>query len=190
MMRIAITGSIASGKSTLASYLKEKGYTVYDCDVINAELLKKGEDGYKAVVGAFAEILDENGAIDKKKLASTVFFDKEANIRLNSIMHPLIRKRLLALAETIDPFIIEVPLLFEVGWENLFDEVVTVVANEELTIDRLVSKGYSVREAKARLNLQMRPEDKIAMSNHVLYNDGDIDSFKKAIDAWIEEVLC
>ena len=190
MMRIAITGNIASGKSTLASYLREKGYTVYDCDVISYELLKKGEVGHKLVTAAFDDILDEDGAIDKKALASIVFSGKEAIKRLNAIMHPLIKRRLLALAESTELFIIEVPLLFEVAWEDLFDKVVTVVTSEETIIARLVAKGYTTKEARARLASQMKPEDKIAKSDYVLYNDGDINSFKKVIDAWIKEVLC
>ena len=190
MMRIAITGNIASGKSTLASYLKEKGYTVYDCDVINAELLKKGEDGYRLVKEAFDGILDADGEINKKLLASIVFSNEQANAKLNAIMHPLIKSRLLALANSTEPFIVEVPLLFEVGWQDLFDEVVMVVASQNKIIERLVAKGYTKKEAEARLSMQIKAEDKMAKSNHVLYNDGDIDSFIEAIDKWMREVLC
>ena len=123
-MKIAITGTIGSGKSTVASYLRNKGYFVFDCDEVNRELLNSD-----ILIDYFPECYDD-GLLDKKKLANIVFNDEKKRLLLESIMHPLILERMKKESGKHDPFFAEVPLLFEVNWDKFFDEILLVVLPE------------------------------------------------------------
>ena len=115
---IAISGTMASGKSSVLAYLKKKGYPVYDCDAINASLQEKGEEGYEKIVEVFGHgILNEQMEIDRKKLADLVFSNKNERKRLEGIMHPLILKCLEGIRSSLKTIaLVEEPLLYEMGW--------------------------------------------------------------------------
>ncbi len=170
-MRIAISGTIGSGKSTVCLYLREKGYDVFDCDKVNAKLLEKGEEGYRRVKEAFPECFDEDG-LNKKKLSSVVFSDLRKKKALEQIMHPLILKAMFDRKD--DPLFAEVPLLFEAGWDVYFDHNLLVVTDEEKLI----------------LNKQMPTEEKIKRADKIIYNNGSMEDLYRLVDDWLEEILC
>lgn len=185
-MRIAISGTIGSGKSTVSAYLRDKGYVVFDCDKTNSKLLEPGQKGYDALVKAFSlNILNEEGIIDRKKLASIVFSDDCALNTLNSIMHPLIKEEMLKEMIRNDLFIAEVPLLFETDFYQLFDYKLLIVADYEIALERLLKRGLSRDDAISRIRHQMSVKEKISMSDYIIENNHGLDELYRRIDEWM-----
>ena len=180
-MKIAITGTIGSGKSTVAAYLRDKGYFVFDCDEVNRELLSSG-----VLIDYFPECY-ENGLLNKKKLANIVFSDENKRLLLESIMHPLILERMKKESGKHDPFFAEVPLLFEVKWDKYFDEILLVVVDEKIALERLVDRGLSIEESKQRIKSQMSTKEKIERSDVIIYNDSSLFSLYEKIDGWLSK---
>ncbi|MBQ5805422.1 MAG: dephospho-CoA kinase [Erysipelotrichaceae bacterium] len=186
-MKIAITGTIGSGKTVVSDYLRSKGYDVFDCDRVNAWLLEENRKGYKAVKKLFPECFDGN-SLDKKVLAETVFSDPEKKKKLEDVMHPLILKELKKRKD--DPLFAEVPLLFEAGWDVYFDRNLLVVTDEKLLKERMKERGFSVKQYRERLKTQMPVEEKIKRADKIIYNNGSLNDLYVMIDNWLKEVLC
>lgn len=189
--RIAITGSIGSGKSTAAAYLRSKGLTVYDCDAVNRRLLEKGEVGYHAVGAHFPSVLAPDQTIDRQKLATVVFNDPCALAKLNALLHPLILADMLKAMQGQALFIAEVPLLFETEFQNYFDHKLLISTEEDIALSRLLKRGISTEEAERRLAQQLPLERKKALADTVIENNGDLKAFYKALDTWLKRMnLC
>lgn len=186
-MRIAITGSIGSGKTVACEYLRQKGFDVFDCDKVNAELLKKGNAGYKEVKKEFPECFIED-ELDKKLLSEIVFNDREKKEKLEAIMHPLILERMMQIDD--DPFFAEVPLLFEVNWDRYFDVNILIATDMDLVMERLKERGLDEDEALRRLKNQMSVEEKVKRADKIIYNNGSLAQLYQAIEKTLEEVLC
>ena len=186
-MRIAISGTIGSGKTTVCNYLRSKGLKVFDCDEANRNLLKKGNKGYNALINEFNGILDANNDIDKSMLAAKVFNDDVALKRLDAIMHPLILEEMLKAMDE-ECYIAEVPLLFETEFKNYFDYKLLIAIDDELAIKRLSKRGFSELEARSRLNKQMNVQEKIRLADEVIYNDGSEADLYRKIDEWLERI--
>ena len=171
---IGLTGSIASGKSTVSKILSNSGYPVIDCDDINHRLLKKARPGYNAVVKEFGEqILDEHEQIDRKKLGQLIFNDNSLKEKLNQILHPLIKKRVLEEIETFnsDLIFIDCPLLFETDFHELCDLTVVVYVNMDTQIQRLMARdGITFPEALKKIYAQMPLEKKLELADFVIDN--------------------
>ena len=184
-MKIAITGTIGSGKSEVSNYLRELGYFVFDCDETNRKLLEKGNAGYEMVKFAFPEAFDED-ELDKAKLADIVFNNPERKALLEAIMHPLILQEL----NKCDGYLLfaEVPLLFEVNWDKYFDRSLLVISNEDDILKRLVEKGMTLDEAKLRISNQMSLKDKMMRANQIIYNNGSLLDLHNNIDEWLKSV--
>lgn len=186
MMKIAITGTIGSGKSTVSAYLRNKGYAVFDCDRTNSELLKPGNKGYNALIKAFSdEILNEDQTIDRKRLSAIVFNDSKQLKILNSIMHPLIREEMLIEMNRNNLFIAEVPLLFETDFYQLFDYKLLIVADYDIAIERLIKRGLSEDDAISRIKNQMDVEEKIRKSDYIIDNNQGLNELYQKIDEWM-----
>ena len=183
-MKIAITGSIGSGKSTVSEYLKTKGYDVFDCDEYNAYLLEKGHIGYKKVKEAFPTCFNR-GQLDKKALADIIFNNKEEKNKLEAILHPLIIKEMLRRSKKKDLFIAEVPLLFEKDLEGYFDHNLLVVADDDKVIKRLIKRGLNEKDAKRRLKAQMSVSKKIKRAEEIIYNNSTLRNLYNKIDKWL-----
>ena len=186
-MRIAITGSIGSGKTVACEYLRLKGYDVFDCDKENAILLEENNKGYNEVLKAFPECFI-NEELDKKALADIVFSDRKKKKTLEDIMHPLILEKMNNRQD--DPLIAEVPLLFEADWDKYFDVNILIVTDIDLVLERLIERGLDEKEAKRRLKNQMSVEEKIKRADKIIYNNGSLTDLYQAIDEVLEEVLC
>ena len=187
-MKISITGSIGSGKSTVCYYLRSKGYDVFDCDKVNSKLLEKGYEGYRLIKDNFPEVFNNN-ELDKAKLASIVFNNESSKNKLESLLHPLILNEMKKAMENKDIFIAEVPLLFEANWDSLFDINVLVVSDEQIALDRLENRGISQSEAKERLNNQFSVQDKIKRANEIIYNNGSLATLFKAVDELLNKYV-
>ena len=179
---IGLTGSIASGKSTVSTKLSELGYLVIDCDDINHRLLKKARPGYNAVVKEFGEeILDEKGHIDRKKLGSLIFNNAKLKEKLNQILHPLIKKRVIEEIEMVNEGLvfIDCPLLFETDFHELCDLTVVVYVNMDTQIHRLMKRDNIIfPEALKKIYAQMPLDDKLTLADYVIDNChslGDLD---------------
>lgn len=184
-MKIAVTGTIGSGKSAVRQYLEEKGYFVFDCDGTNRELLNK--KAYRLLHKQFPECFDEEKKLDKKRLSSIVFNNPEKREILESIMHPEILKAMNKRKD--DPLFAEVPLLFEANWDIYFDESWLVVAEDKLIMERLLERGLSESEAKERIAVQMPVEEKMRRASQIIYNNGSLRDLHESIDKLLEK-LC
>lgn len=186
-MKIAITGSIGSGKSSVGQYLKSKGYAVVDTDTLVHDMYK--DSLYDSVLEVFSlNVLDDSGAIDRKKLAQMVFNDPLSLNDLESIVFPAVGEYILNHDDKARITFFEVPMLFESGLETLFDSVLMIASDQELSLDRLVDRGISREDALKRLGNQMDPEEKISRSQKVIYNNEDKDSLYEKVDDYLKEV--
>jgi len=183
-MKIAITGTIGSGKTAVSNYLRKLGYDVFDCDEVNRRLLK--EKAYELLFNDFSECFIDD-KLDKTKLSSIVFEDKEKKDRLESIMHPLIFEELKSRKD--NPLFAEVPLLFESGWDEYFDEKILVVCDENTALLRLQKRGISVDEAINRIKNQMSVQEKINKATRIIYNNGSLDELYEAVDSYLERYV-
>lgn len=180
MLNVALTGNIASGKSTVARLFAEWGATVIDADRIVRSLQQPGTPTLAAIATRFGpEMLHGDGSLDRDRLRAAVFADPDARRDLNAIMHPAVaweRDRLIAAAAAKGARIVvsDIPLLFEVGDPAGFDAIVLVDAPVELRRERLMSNRHlSGEQADAMIAAQMPAESKRTRSTHVIDNDHD-----------------
>ncbi len=193
MLRIGLTGGIGSGKSTVSSLLAARGAVVVDADVIARAVVEPGTPGLAAVVEAFGrEVLTADGSLDRPALATVVFGDPEARARLDGIVHPLVRARATELAAGAPPDAVvvhDVPLLAETGQASSYDLVVVVEADPETRIGRLVQRGLTAEDARARIAVQATDEERRAIADVLLDNSGSPDELAAQVDRlWAERV--
>lgn len=189
-MIVGITGGIATGKSLVTEYIKNKGYFVIDSDSLAHEALTKGKDTYKQIVSIF-DCLDENKEIDRKKLGKIVFNDHKAKKILEDIIHPYVFSRIEEEKKknSSNLTFIDMPLLFEVGYENRVDLVISVVTNEVTQALRLSKRdNISLEYAKVKISNQMSLKEKIEKSDYVIDNSNSINETYKAIDNVLENI--
>ena len=195
-MRIAVTGGIGSGKSSVSARLASHGAVVVDADALAREVVEPGTPGLAAVVREFGtEILNDDGTLDRAALASVVFTDTARRSALEAIVHPLVGARsaeLLAAAPDDAVVVYDVPLLAEslAGTGALahdFDAIVTVAAPVETRVRRLVDRGLSEPDARARIAAQATDDARAAIADHVLDNSGDLAALDAAVDRlWVD----
>jgi dephospho-CoA kinase len=178
---IGLTGGIASGKSTVASILIEKGITVIDADIEARLAVEKGEEAYEEIIACFGnEIILEDGSIDRAKLGSIIFHNDKQRQKLNSIVHPAVRKRMLtkkdnAIANDEKLVIMDIPLLFESNLTFMVDKTILVYVDEDIQLDRLMKRNeLSKYDAAARINSQMPLKEKIKLADAVINNNATI----------------
>jgi dephospho-CoA kinase len=193
MLRIGLTGGIGSGKSTVAALLAQHGARVVDADAIAREVVEPGTPGLAAVVAEFGDgVLTADGALDRPALAGLVFSDPAARARLDAVVHPLVRARAaeLAAAAPADGVVVhDVPLLVETGQAGTYDLVLVVEADQETRVARLVGRGLSADDARARIASQATDEQRRAVADVVLRNDGDRDQLAAQVERfWAERV--
>jgi dephospho-CoA kinase len=188
-MRVGLTGSIATGKSSVANMLKELGAYIIDADEIAHDALKKTEKPYKQILDVFgSNILDEQGNIDRKKLGSIVLNDKQKLAVLESIIHPYVQQKRKEIEESIlqhdrnAVIIYDVPLLFEKHLENSFDKIIVVYVPKDIQIKRLMKRqNISYDEALNLINLQICIEEKKKKADFVIDNSYSLENTKKQV---------
>ena len=176
MLKVALTGNIASGKSAVQKILSEYGYKVLDTDVVGHELLQTNDK----IIHAFCDYdVFENGKISREKLGQLVFSDKSLLEKLNSIVHPLIKDRIVDFFEMNkqeEQVFVAIPLLFETGMDKLFDQIIFVYADDNLRLERLkLRNGFSNDYAKQRINSQMPQQMKLPACDIVINNNGTLE---------------
>jgi dephospho-CoA kinase len=194
MLRIGLTGGIGSGKSTVAALLAARGAVVVDADRIAREVVEPGTPGLAAVVGAFGPgVLADDGSLDRAALAAIVFADPEARARLDGIVHPLVRARareVLGQAAPDAVVVQDVPLLVETGQAGAHDLVLVVETDLETRVARLLQRGLSEDDARARIAAQATDEQRRAVADVVLDNSGGPEALAEQVDRfWAERVL-
>jgi dephospho-CoA kinase len=180
MFLIGLTGGIAAGKSTVAKLWQELGGIEIDADQVARDVVAKGTPGLAAVITAFGdEFLSSDGELNRKALAERIFQDSDSRLKLESIIHPLVRKavqeRLATLPE--DSMVVyTVPLLVEADVDLPFDAVVTVEAPEDVRISRMVeNRGMTAVQAKQRIAAQAKPIERAANADYILNSNQSID---------------
>ncbi len=180
-IKIAVTGGIGSGKSSVAKIIREKGFPVFSCDEINKQLLTK-KDYINRIEKIFPEAV-EGGKIIKSRLAEIVFSDETALKKLNSVSHPLIMNELNRQMNSCKGLVFaEVPLLFEGGYENLFHKIIVVCREKEQRILSVMQRDHSDREAVlSRISRQYDYSQPIPGSVIFLNNDSTISELENKV---------
>lgn len=197
VMLVGLTGGIGSGKSSVAGLLAEHGARVVDADAVARDVVAPGTDGLRSVVEAFGpDMLGADGGLDRARLADVVFPDREARLRLNAIVHPLVAARIdamLAEGSSSGVLVYDVPLLVEgsVRERHDFDLIVVVEAPEELRIERLMrDRGMTEAQVRSRMASQATDEQRRAAADVVIVNDGSQQDLRRAVDTvWREGIL-
>ena len=190
---IGLTGGIASGKTTVSDYLKERGYTVLDADAYSRKTTAKNGPAIPAIKQAFGDdIVNADGGLDRKKLGGIIFNDADKRRQLNGIVHPLIRDMMNSDEQKFikkGHVFLDIPLLFENGLNERCDFVVTVFVDRDTQIKRLTARNdLTVEEAEARINSQMPLTEKVRMSEYRLDNNGNLEALYEQIDRFTEEL--
>jgi dephospho-CoA kinase len=194
VLKIGLTGGIASGKSMVAARLRELGAVLVDADALAREVVEPGTPGLASVVEAFgAAILTSDGRLDRARLGALVFGDPERLAVLNGIVHPLVRERAAAMVTAAPAGAVvvqDIPLLVETGQGKNFHLVVVVDAPDDVRVQRMAEhRNMTADEARARMGAQASREDRLAAADVVLDNSGTPDELRHAVDALWEERL-
>jgi dephospho-CoA kinase len=191
MVRVGLTGGIASGKSVVADELAARGAIIIDADVLARAVVEPGTPALAAIIDRFGAQVVSDGQLDRARLAQIVFADPLARRDLERIVHPAVRARAAELERAVGDAAVVVhviPLLVETGQHEDFDFVVTVEVDHETQILRLMMRnGYSRAEAESRIAAQASSEDRRRAADVVLDNTGSVTQLREQIDAlWAE----
>ncbi|MBR7926713.1 dephospho-CoA kinase [Aerococcaceae bacterium zg-ZUI334] len=186
MKVIGLTGGIATGKSTVSQYLISKGYEVIDADLVAREVVEVGQPGLVALVQSFgSSILTVDGQLDRKRLGALIFSDVSKRQMVNELLHPYIFESIHRKREQSHQAIlfIDMPLLFEVGYEKQVDEVWLVYVSSDVQLIRLMERdSLSIDLAKERLSSQWPIEQKRQLVTTIIDNSGSVEATYQQVD--------
>src|SRR6266567_4664980 len=188
MLRIGLTGGLASGKSTVASLLREKGAIVFDADAIVRDLYGPGGGGEAAARELFGDtVLGANGEVSRARIAETVFTDDAARHALESRIHPLVRREIeqrfgAAQRQGASVAVAEASQLLEANTESNYDRVLLVVAPETERLRRWEAKGGDAEDARRRIASQITPSQAFDRAHDVIVNDGSLEELRKKVE--------
>jgi dephospho-CoA kinase len=179
VLLVGLTGGIGSGKSTVASMLAARGAVVIDADVLAREAVAPGTPGFERVVEVFGPgVVTPAGVLDRPRIAGIVFHDEEKRRSLEAIVHPEVARRVAeavrAHVDTDHVVVLDSPLLIETGAHEGCDLVIVVSASDRTQLARLVERGMDEADARARMAAQLPLQDKAAMADIVIGNDGTL----------------
>ncbi len=187
MITVGLTGGIGSGKSEVARLLAEHGAVVVDADALAREAVEPGTPGLAAVVAEFGpDVLAADGSLDRAALGRIVFVDPERRAALEAIVHPYVGRRsaeLMAAAPDDAVVVYDVPLLVEKSLQDGYDVVVVVDASDETRLRRLVDlRGMPEQDARDRMAAQASRDERLAVADRVVVNDGDLEALRDVVD--------
>ncbi len=187
---VGLTGGLASGKSTVAGWMREAGFTVVDADQVVADLYRPGARGAAAVAELFGDdYLTADGAVDRESLAGLVFAKPEARRRLEAAIHPLVREHFGEMAASVDGIAVyEATLMVESGHSERFDLVVSIEAPVDRRLSWAVARGMDETAAKARLAAQGDGTQRRAGADRIVDNDGTLEDLRAKIDDLVDEL--
>lgn len=193
MVRVGLTGGIASGKTVVSDRLAELGAVVIDADVLARRVVEPGTPAFAEVVGRFGAEVTSNGALDRAALGAIVFAEPAARADLEAIIHPAVRAQAAALERQspADAVVVHViPLLVETGQQTGFDIVVVVDVQPTAQLQRLRARGgLNAAEAQARIAAQAGREQRLAAADRVLTNDGTVAELRQQTDELWSELV-
>jgi dephospho-CoA kinase len=181
MLRVALTGGIATGKSYVLERLREHGVPTLDADELAHGVTAAGTEATSAIAARFgADVLDASGAVDRRKLGPLVFGDPAARHDLEAIVHPAVYRAIHGALRGLERLgspiaVADVPLLFETGRAADFDAVVVTACSDAEQLDRLKARGLNEIEAKQRLDAQMPTADKASRADFVVHTGGSFE---------------
>lgn len=183
---MGLTGGVGSGKSTVAGLFAGHGAVVIDADAIAREVVEPGTPGFAAVVEHFGDaVVGPDGRLDRPALAAIVFSDEQQRAALNAVVHPLVGRRTAELAAAAAPgavVVYDVPLLVESDMASGFEFVVVVVAAVPTRLARLAARGMAEPDARERMAVQATDEQRRAVADEVIGNDGTLDELRARVD--------
>jgi dephospho-CoA kinase len=189
MIIVGLTGSVGTGKSTVANFFEELGAYVIDWDELAREVVRPHSRAWKEIIECFGkDVLNENLTINRQKLAKIVFTEKDKVTKLNRIVHPEVFKedeRIINGIKNHDPdalVVKDIPLLFELTHPIFTDKTVVVSASEETQLKRLEEKGMSRDDARNRIRSQLPLEEKIKSADFVINNNGPLEETKRQVE--------
>lgn len=194
MLKIAITGNIASGKSVVESILNEKGIDVFDSDKASHDIMSFDASAISEIKDLLSkyDVLDSNGDLSREKIGKIVFANKGLLKGLESIIHPRIFKLLKDYFESKkdDKYLFaSVPVLYEANMSHYFDKVLLIAADDDIRLDRLIKRNnFSVEYAKTRIESQIPQEEKIKLADYVIYNNGSLDQLKSDVESFLTDL--
>ena len=184
---IGITGGIASGKSTVTEFLRQQGYQVIDADQVVHELQEPGERLYQALLSTFGPaILQEDGRLDRSKLGAMIFGNPDLLAQSSQLQNEIIREELAGrrdlLAEMEDIFFMDLPLLFELQYEDWFDQIWLVDVTKETQLSRLMARNaLSQEEAEKRIAAQLSLREKRKRADVLIDNNGSLEETRQQL---------
>jgi len=192
MAVIALTGGIGAGKSQAAENFASLGARVVDADHLARMVIERGTPGFDQVVTTFGDSILKDGTIDRRALGELVFADPAARKKLEEIVHPAIRELFATVVADLEPgeiLIYEIPLLVETGAAKNFDFIITVEAKDEIRRERLLRRGMLNSEIERRMAAQATTEERRAVADAVIENNGDEEELLRACEnLWEAEI--
>jgi len=192
-LKVAVTGSAGSGKTAVCDRLKALGLQVINTDSLAREVVAPGSRGFGEIVNRFGpNVLLPGGSLNRSALRRTITSDAEARRSLENIIHPKIFERMElemagAVKDSCTIIFVEVPLLFEAGWNDYFDVIVMVSADDEIRIQRLMARdNVSRQEARALLKIQKPDHEKIKQSDFIIKNNGSGEQLAGEVDRFLK----
>jgi len=188
-VKIAVTGGIGSGKSSVCKIIKESGFPVISCDEVYSELIKSS-DFLTVLQSEFGNVLKEDGTLDRKKLAEIVFNDSQKRERLNKITHPAIMNEVLSRTNSHKLCFCEVPLLFEDGFESLFDNVIVVLRPKEERVSAVQKRdGCSSESVNLRIKSQINYDKFDFAKYYVIRNEGNLADLREKTSEILNRII-
>lgn len=192
---LGLTGSIATGKSTVSKIFKEQGFPVVDADLGAREVVKPGTEGLSEIKEQFGDtVILADGTLNRAALGKIVFKDEKQREKLNAILSKRIYQWLMDQKKEClkrDPaiLVLDIPLLFETGYEKEVDQVMVVATSKEIQIDRLMKRDkIEKEEAIQKINTQLPISEKVVLGDSVINNNGSTESTKQQVINWIDKI--
>jgi dephospho-CoA kinase len=188
MLKLGLTGGIASGKSVVASILHELDFPVLDADSLSHKLMEPGQPAHDEILREFGtDLTNASGRIDRSKLAAVVFADPAKLVRLNAILHPRVEQAMLLQFDTWrrsgvrEVVFVEAALLVEAGFTRSLDGLVVTFCTPEQQLERLLARGMSELEARRRIAAQLPLDEKLCHATHTIDCSGSLDSTRAQV---------
>ena len=188
MLKVALTGGIATGKSYVLDQLRQRGVPCLDADLLAHGVEAAGTEATQAIAARFGDVLAPDGAVDRRKLAPIVFADPAARHDLEAIVHPAVYRAIAAGLRAFELLghselaVVDVPLLYETGHAGDFDRVIVTACAPEIQVTRLVARGMPADEARQRLAAQWPTDEKAARADFVIRTDGSYIETDRQVD--------
>lgn len=195
MLRVALTGGIATGKSHVLDAFRRRGVPCLDADVLAHGVMAPGTEATAAIAERFGDVLASDGSVDRQKLGHLVFADATARRELEALVHPAVYRAIEAGIRGLERIgdsllaVVDIPLLYETGRAGDFARVVATVCPVDTQRARLAARGLSSEDAEQRLAAQLPADEKARRADYVIRTDGSMQETDAQVDAVLQELL-